>query len=158
VKLFRVLALFLTSIFIPGSDSASSCEIAAGSILPQIESYRAPSFPRQGDRDRETYDYRIKVGTYVPPTLTDVFIADLWTIMTVKLNLKALSPRRVLADEVDQALKVYQENDWKNIPGLRPWTHWNFVRCLSIEQRASLAKEAAKYVADNGVKDVLDRR
>jgi hypothetical protein len=64
-----------------------------------------------------------------------------YEVATENLNLKGLSPRRVLPDEVDQALNVYQENDWENIPGLRPWTHWNFVRCLSIEQRASLAKK-----------------
>jgi hypothetical protein len=88
----------------------------------------------------------------VLPTLTDTFIWDLWITMGKDLELTGMSPHRVSEEDVMKTLDFYRRVNWTKVRGLRPWTHWNFVRCLDDAQRAALAKEVVKYMAENGVK------
>ena len=70
------------------------------------------------------------------------------------LNLQGITKNHVSEDNVKQALNVYVERDWNNIAGYRPWTHLNFVRSLSPQDREILAKEVVKYMEANGVRDL----
>jgi hypothetical protein len=132
----------------PPAQSASSYQ-----ILPLIEKYKAPLYPKDVFLDRETYDYRIKSGRSVPATLTDVLICDVWQRITMDLKLK-LSPKEVSEETIKQAMNVYLTRRWDDIAGYRPWTHWNFIRGLKEPQRDQLAKEIADYIAKNGIRDV----
>ena len=137
---------------VSGSDSGTSAE--ARSILSTIETYKAPAAP-EGKLigGKETYDHRKSYNKTVPPTLTDTFIADIWQRMNMDLKLQGITKNRVSEDNVKQALNVYLERDSRNIAGYRPWTHWNFIRSLSPQDRETLAKEVVKYMEVNGVKD-----
>ena len=131
------------------SNTASSNTTAESrSVLQTIETYKAPSSP-----DKETYDYRKLGGKPNPPTLTDAFIVDLWQRMSMDLKLQGITKNRVSEENVKQALNIYMERDWEKIAGYRPWTHWNFVRSLSPQDREALAKEVVRYMASNGVKE-----
>ena len=146
---FVVIALAITIVV----SVAISCKMFGGGtsgILPTIETYKAPAIPK----DKETYDHRKSGNKPVPPTLTDTFICDIWQRMNMDLNLQGITKNHVSEDNVKQALNVYVERDWNNIAGYRPWTHLNFVRSLSPQDREILAKEVVKYMEANGVKDL----
>jgi len=132
----------------PPAQSASSYR-----VLSLIEKYKAPRYPATLYLEGETYDYRIKSGRRVPPTLTDMLICDVWQRITMDLKLK-LSPKDVSEDNIKQAMNVYLTRRWDDIAGYRPWTHWNFIRGLKEPQRDQLAKEIAEYIAKNGIRDV----
>lgn len=126
----------------------------AGRSLRLIETYKAPPYPVEKTPEnppgawdfrfpitRETYDYRKDHGRTVPPSLTDVFIVDLWQRMTKDLTIPGIAINKVSEDHVLQAMNIYLQRDWKKIAGYRPWTHWNFIRSLNEQQRNGLAKE-----------------
>lgn len=122
-------------------------------VLSKIETYKSPPYPISKNIDRETYDYRTKTQSTVPPTLTDVFICDLWQRMTMDLELRGISIYRVSEEDVQRALNIYLYKNWEEISGFRPWTHSNFIRSLNENQRKILAKEVVEYMSKNGVKD-----
>jgi hypothetical protein len=141
VKLRRLLA-----------RNPSSSNNPSSGLLLLIENYKAPPI-EGGSGLPETYDYRLKNGSPVPRTLTDVFICDVWQRVRMDLKLN-ISTQKVSEDIVVRALDVYLSRRWETIAGYRPWTHWNFVRGLSVEQRRILAKEVILYIAKYGVRDV----
>ena len=122
-------------------------------VLPRIEKYKAPPYPKSGFLDRETYDYRRASKEPVPPTLTDTFICDIWQRLTLdlKLKVKAEDASEAL---IKQAMQIYLDRRADDIAGYRPWTHWNFIRRLTAPQRDMLAQEVVAYIKQNGVKDV----
>jgi hypothetical protein len=73
--------------------------------------------------------------------------------MATKLEIRGISPRNARTEAIDSALAFYTTNDWTQLPGFRPWTHWHFVRCLSDEQRHRLSNQVHHYMAGNGVKN-----
>lgn len=122
-------------------------------VLPRIEKYKAPPYPKSAFLDRETYDYRLASKAPVPATLTDVFICDIWQRLTLdlKLKVKAEDASEAL---IKQAMQIYLERRADDIAGYRPWTHWHFIRHLTPPQRDLLAQEVVAYIKQNGVKDV----
>ena len=135
-----------------GQTKPAAQSMSPGQVLPLIEKYKAPPYPRDQYLDRETYDYRISSHRAVPETLTDVFICDVWQRVDMDLKFK-VSPQDVSEDLIKQALNVYLEKKYEDIAGYRPWTHWNFIRGLKQSQRDVLAKEIADYIKKNGVRD-----
>jgi hypothetical protein len=124
-------------------------------LLPLIEKYKAPPYPKSLYLTGETYDYRIKSGKPLPPTRTDIFVCDIWQRVTMDLKL-TISPEQVSEEVAKQAMNVYLTRKWDDIAGYRPWTHWNFIRSLKEPQRHSLAKEFVEYISKNGVRDVKE--
>ena len=139
----------------------------ATSTLRLIETYKAPPYPKEKSSDAkdewlplpdswkvETYDFRKDIAKKtVPPTLTDTLVVDLWQRMTMDLKTEGTTPKTVSEDQVVQAINIYLQRDWKKIAGYRPWTHWNFIRSLTPEQRDGLAKDVVAYMHDSGVKE-----
>ncbi len=126
------------------------------SILRRIETYKAPAYPTErsgGLLDRETYDYRVSNRTPVPPTLTDTLVCDLWLVMKRNFQ-ESPSPAEVTEAQLSRVIGIYVSQSSFEIPGYRPWTHWNFIRGLSIEEREKLVKEILFYVSRRGVRDV----
>ncbi len=134
---------------VPGRPApASSTE-----ILPRLEKYKAPPYPKSAYLDRETYDYRNLSIKPVPATLTDVFICDIWQRLTVDLKL-TLRPEQVTEEQINQALGIYLTRKADDIAGYRPWTHWNFIRSLKDPERTRLARATVAYIKRHGVRDV----
>lgn len=123
-----------------------------GQVLPLIEKYKAPRYPKTVYLDRETYDYRVSSNRPVPATLTDVFICDIWQRVDMDLKSKT-APENVSEDLIKQAVDVYLEKNYEDIAGYRPWTHWNFIRSLRRSQRDALVREITEYIKANGVRD-----
>lgn len=136
-------------------SSDAGAPTRATGILPLIEKYKAPPHPKSTYIDRETYDYRIQSHRPVPPSLTDVFVCDIWQRVTMELKL-TITPREVSEGVVKKAMNVYMEKGWSDIAGYRPWTHWNFIRKLKGPQRDELAREITAYISKNGVRDRED--
>lgn len=139
----------------PGKASPAPVS-APQPILPRIEKYKAPPYPKSVYLSGETYDYRIKSRSPLPPTLTDIFVCDIWQRVTMDLKLK-ITPEQVSEEVIKQAFDVYLTRKWDDIAGYRPWTYWNFIRSLKEPQRDSLAKELVEYISKNGVRDVKDK-
>ncbi len=137
-----------------GLSSAAPPQAAATNpVLPQIEKFKAPPYPKSLYVQKETYDYRIASNRPVPATLTDTFICDIWQRIT--MDLKLTITRQETTDAiVQQAMQIYLNRKWEDIAGYRPWTHANFIRKLTAANRAQLAKEVAAYILEHGVRDV----
>lgn len=129
------------------------------SVIDRIETYKAPPRPVSpgGLVDRETYDYRLKNGVPNPPSFTDTLICDLWQRMTMDLDIKGINQHRVSENDVQRAINVYIEGNWRQIAGYRPWTHSNFLKGLTKSERKKLASEVVRYMAQNGVRDPLEK-
>lgn len=157
MKKVIVLAATLTMCvftFVPTVNCEPLKVIArASSVLSLIETYEAPAYPQNEIVIPETYDFRKKSGARIPPTLTDALIADLWQRMTMDLKIQGITIYRVSEDHVIQAMNIYIHRDWRHIAGYRPWTHWNFIRSLSKQEKDRLAKEVVAYMHDNGVNE-----
>lgn len=150
ITLPACLLLFCGTAF--GQTKPSEQSASEHKVLPLIEKYKAPPYPRTQYLDRETYDYRISSHRPVPGTLTDVFICDLW--QRVDMDLKSrISPQEVSEDVIKQTLNVYLQKKYEDIAGYRPWTHWNFIRSLKPSQRDALVVEITDYIRKNGVRD-----
>lgn len=145
-----LLLLCCNSNFAQTKPSAQSAW--AGQVLPLIEKYKAPAYPKTLYLDRETYDYRISSHRPVPETLTDVFICDVWQRVDMDLKSK-ITPQEVSEELIKQALNVYLEKKFEDLAGYRPWTHWNFIRSLKQPQRDALVTEITDYIKKNGVRD-----
>lgn len=150
IKLLTCLLLFCGIAF--GQTKPSEPPASEGKVLPLIEKYKAPSYPRTQYLDRETYDYRISSHRPVPETLTDVFICDVWQRVEMDLKLK-ISPQEVSEDVIKQSFDIYLQKKYEDIAGYRPWTHWNFIRSLKPSQRGALVVEVTEYIRKNGVRD-----
>lgn len=130
----------------------------SGQILAKIETYKCDPYPvdelaKALDLTKEAYDYRIEDGdsAKVPPSLTDVLICDIWNIITEwELKIK-IKPDEINQKVILSAFEVYTTKEWSNIRGLRPWTHWNFIRSLTKKERKKLAKEIVKYIKTKGI-------
>jgi len=123
------------------------------SVLSLIEKYTAPPRPKSVSRDRESYDERRLSGGPVPATLADVLVCDIWQRVTKDLGLSP-NPKEVSQETIKQAMNIYLTKPWANISGYRPWTHWNFIHGLNESERETLARDVARYIAKNGVRDV----
>jgi hypothetical protein len=121
--------------------------------LIKIETYKCDPYPKSQYIDKETYDYRTADGTAVPPTLTDVLICDLWQRIDFDLKIK-VTREEVTEEIISATMVIYLYRDWSNIAGYRPWTHSNFIKSLTVDQRKTLAAEVVSYIKKNGVKDV----
>src|SRR5689334_4915231 len=113
---FRILVGFvICSINIATNVLASQKTRAsqAGDVLPLIEKYKAPHYPKSVFLSAETYDYRKNTRRTVPPTLTDTFIADIWQRITMDLKLK-IEPEKVTEDNVKQAVGIYLAKRWED--------------------------------------------
>jgi hypothetical protein len=139
----------------PSGKAAPPQSTSPQKILPLIEKYKAPPYPKSLYLSGETYDYRLKSREPLPPTLTDIFVCDIWQRVTMDLKL-TISPEQVSEEIIKQAMNVYLTRKWDDIAGYRPWTHWNFIRRLKEPQRDSLAREFVEYISKNGVRDVKD--
>lgn len=126
---------------------------AMAPVLPLIETYKAPPYPKTSFLEGETYYYRKKSGEPLPPTLTDTLICDVWQRVTKDLKL-TIAPKEASEEIIQKALGVYLQRKWDDIAGYRPWTHWNFIRGLKEPQRNALAKEIVAYINQKGVRDV----
>jgi hypothetical protein len=122
-------------------------------VLPLIETYKAPPYPKTSFLEGETYYYRKKSGEPLPPTLTDTLVCDVWQRVTIDLKL-TIAPKEASEKTILSAFDVYLQRKWDDIAGYRPWTHWNFIRGLKESQRNALAKEIVAYINQNGVRDV----
>ena len=126
---------------------------ATAQVLPLIETYKAPPYPKTSFLEGETYYYRKKNGEPLPPTLTDTLICDVWQRVTMDLKM-TIAPKAASESIILSAFDVYLRRKWDDIAGYRPWTHWNFIRGLKEPQRNTLAKEIVAYIKQNGVRDV----
>ena len=134
--------------------SITSCSInSEEDILVQIETYAAPPYPKSEYINKETYDYRIKSNNPVPPTLTDVFICDIWKRMVVDLDIIGLSFFNVKEEKILKALRIYKEKSYNNIAGYRPYTHSYFINSLNESELKILSRNIAEYIHKNGVKE-----
>lgn len=154
----RLFILIACALLISTGDAFGQSAPPAGPatlppVLPRIEKYKAPPYPKSGFLDRETYGYRLQSKRPVPPTLTDVLICDVWQRVVMDLKMK-VEPKGVSEETIKQAMNIYLTRRWDDIAGYRPWTHWNFIRGLKEPQRDQLAKEIVDYITKNGVKDV----
>ena len=141
-KLLALSAVFILLVF----------NVSNAQILAKIETYNCAPYPQSEDDEKETYYYRISDGKPVPPTLTDVFICDIWQRIHKDLHLD-ITASEINEAKVNSAFTVYLTTDWAEIAGYRPWTHWNFIRSLSVEERKVLSTEVVAYVLKNGIKD-----
>lgn len=48
--------------------------------------------------------------------------------------------------EINAGVETYSTRNWQEIPGLRPWTHSNFIRALSPKDRTALASELVQVM------------
>ncbi len=155
VHIARVVSCLL--LFFAGTSTGQSHRPAQSApstpVLPLIEKYKAPPYPKSQFLTAETYEYRISYKRPVPPTLTDVFICDIWQRVTLDMKL-TITPQEISEDIANQAIRIYLTKNWSDIAGYRPWTHWNFIRTLKVGQRTALAKEVVAYIGENGVRDV----
>jgi hypothetical protein len=119
--------------------------LASGQILVRIEMYDAPPYPADRFSDREPYDHRVRSGGPLAATLTDTLVCDVFLIITRKLDVRGVSVGSARNEHVKMGIEFYVEHEWVRIPGLRPWTHWNFVRSLNAEQRQRLGQEITSY-------------
>src|SRR5256885_13712735 len=94
---------------------------SSGRILPLIENYKAPAYPRTIYLDRETYDYRISSNRLDPETLTDVFICDGCQRVEIDLKLKR-TVNEGSEDTIPQAPDVYLKRLDEHIASYLPWT------------------------------------
>lgn len=128
----------------------------SASILRRLDTFKAPPYPKErhgGLLEYETYDYRIRNGAKNPPTVQDTLICDLWLIMK-KYFSETPRPSEVTEEQVARAIEFYRNQDWVNVPGYRPWTHWNLIRGLDDAGRTRLAQEVVHYVKVKGIRDV----
>ncbi|MHC4253839.1 MAG: hypothetical protein ACYS9X_32400 [Planctomycetota bacterium] len=139
---FALLPLAVTALVAP-----VGCGPAG--VLGRIESYRAPPYPASEHIDCETYDYRLRDSSPVPPTPVDTLVFDIWR--RVNTDTGAVPPPT--AQDMAMGIEVYIERDWSQIAGFRPWTHWNFIRGLTPEEKGKLAEEVACHIGQFGVKD-----
>lgn len=146
IRCSKLLAL-AASVF----SASAGCHPA--SVLRSIESYTPPPYPASQYLDRETYDYRLRHGTPVPATLADTLVNDVWQRMQMDIDLKGAALLPVTSDNVRKAIRVYLDRAWTRIAGLRPWTHWHFIRDLTVDERSRLADEIAAYTNRHGVRD-----
>ena len=125
-------------------------------VLKRIETYRVAEPEEENKRPKESYDLRKTVGAPVPPSKTDALAADIWRVLTEVVKIQGLKADTLRHEHVLQALSVYlQAEEWKRLPGYRPWTHWSFVRSRRDDAVHVLAHEVVAYIKKNGVKDPL---
>jgi hypothetical protein len=153
----HLLYIFLFSIFpINGQQTIRDSIIYVNNtkVLRLIETYVGEPFPLDefSSNYMETYDHRISDRPIapVPPTLVDTFVYDIWQRISIDLKID-ISYSDVFLLLINDALDVYNQKDWREIAGYRPWTHWNFIRSISSEDRKILAKEILVYILNFGV-------
>lgn len=134
-------------------DSTKPASVAENRILPQISSYSAPAYPSVGTRNKESYDYRLEswYPVPIPPSKVDVLVCDLLLQLTKSNNQITISSEQISEYNVRDAVRSYEHSSWRNIPGLRPWTHWNFIKQLSAKDRRLLAHEVHAYMLSHGI-------
>jgi hypothetical protein len=99
----------------------------------------------------EPYDNKLKDNKPLPKSLTDVLVYDIWLTMTKTLELEGISYSNVKKEDILKGLAVYKDKDWKNVIGLRPFTHTSFIKSLSSEDIEILAENIETHIKTNGV-------
>ena len=125
----------------------SLCAQSLGVELSKLQTYRASPYPVSGVQ--EVYDFRKNNGLAVPKTFVDTFICDIWMLIVKEnpnVNLTNLN-----LSNINVALDIYINRDFAQISGYRPWTHSNFIKSLSQQQRNILAQETLNFIQKNGV-------
>jgi hypothetical protein len=87
----------------------------------------------------ETYDYRIRDGVPVPSKQM-ALVVDVCYLFQMQLD-STFKPLHARPEDVSAALRIYETRDWMRTPGLRPFTHTQFVRSLSDTERDALTLE-----------------
>ena len=138
----------------------NGCNRTAGTpepILHRIEAYQPPPFPdTYKDIDSDVYDFRVKNGKPVPPTLADTFVVDVCNILKHQVMILRSTPKNISEQDMTLGIQYYASHDFGAVPGYRSWAHWNFVRSLSKAEQAQLAKDLVHYIARNNVETVGD--
>lgn len=136
-----------------GTRTATGPDTTDGRVLDRIETYEAPPFPVYGSTDRETCDYRILHGVAVPDTLVAALLYDVWKLALERRRLldEFPVPEAATVEFIKTGIEVYLNMREEQIPGLRPWTHWSFVRQLTEAERELLAEEIRDELRANGV-------
>ena len=155
ITLFLLILAPLSGMKQETSQISASLENVGESVLERIETFEAPPYPTSGYGNKETYDYRIMNNAMVPPSLEETLIFDLWLRLHMDLHLIEMSTDLIQKppsiDDVRRAINIYIEREWKDIAGLRPWTHSNFIRGLDNQERKKLAEEVQHHMAKYGV-------
>lgn len=127
----------------------------SASMLRRLDTFKAPPYPKAqygGLLEYETYDYRVRSGTPVPPTLVDTLVCDFWIVM--KKNFKeSPDPASVTEEQLARVVDFYLAGEYGRIPGYRPWTHWNFIRGLTESERTRLVQDVLHYVRVKGIRE-----
>lgn len=126
-----LFALLLTSCDQGGDRSTPT--------LDRLSTYDPGPYPTTGHMKGDPYDYRQASGTAVPKKnvalVVDICQLALIDDSTFKPN---LASRDVVTSTIR---RHYEAKDWREIPGLRPWTHSNFVKSLTTADRERLVDE-----------------
>ncbi len=147
------LATWLTSIAPKANNAAPDT-----SMYPTLAKLSAYVPPQKPSEVKDAYDYRLQSNSPVPPTKIDAFICDVWLLMNMDLKLAGIKENIVSVLDVNQVLNFYLTSDFGKLRGYRPWTHQNFVKSLTVEQRKALSQEVVKYMSANGVKEAADAK
>ncbi len=127
----------------------------SASMLRRLDTFKAPPFPKErygGVLEYESYDYRIRGGTPVPPTLVDTLVCDFWIVMKKNFQ-ESPDPASVTEAQLARVVDFYLAGDYGRIPGYRPWTHWNFIRGLTEAERTRLVQDILHYVRVKGIRE-----
>ncbi len=116
-------------------------------VLEMIETYEAPPYPESKYVKAETYNVQRVHGFKLPPSYKDVFAKDACG------SAAGADPFRDItkADIIDR-LNSYRNLSYKEMNGLRPWTHSNFVKSLNEKDFSKLQKELIQYALYEPVK------
>lgn len=126
-------------------------KLSSNSLLAKIEVYKAPQFAHP--EEHETYDNRIHGAGLVPPTLMDVFIVDISIMANKFFEIRPEDNAHINEELFYKVIDKYYSSGWAALPGYRPWTHWNFIRQLTADERKKLAKESYVYFKEYGIRD-----
>jgi len=149
---YKIFAVSILSIIL------ATC--VSDNVLVKIKKYKCASFPVDTNAyiQEELYDFSLNNNYKVPSTLYDVFIHDIFDVICDDIirTVVAPKPMDVCEKDVLAALNIFLERDWTEFAGYRPWTHWNFIKSLTPFQREILASEIVEYIAENGIKEVIN--
>ena len=125
-------------------------------LLATLETYDVTNGGKDPKPFSETYDFRQASGAGNPPSAVDCFTADLQILYTQRKNYgladmtETLEKNKLSAGAAEKLLGVYGQKEARSIPGYKPWTHWNFVKSLSAQQKTKLAVQLEAYIKQYG--------
>jgi hypothetical protein len=122
-----------------------------GSIIDRIDTFKIAD--GKGMEWDVAYKHRKDDGSPLPPDLKAVFVSDIWTTLTMGSQLTAedVDTAKVTKEIILQGLNYYKKNEFEQMYGFRPWTHWNFIRALNDQELKQLSGELMAFVKKYGV-------